>query len=74
MENPDDYKKQVAVIMPRWCVEMILDHMDMRYDALTQERRHFESLGGDKYSPELEQEIQLYSDAIEQIAAQLNQT
>ena len=73
MENPDDYKKQVAVIMPKWCVEMILDHMDMRYDALTQERRHFESLGGDKCSHDLEQEIKLYSDAIEQIAAQLNQ-
>ena len=72
MENPDDYKKQVAVIMPRWCVEMILDHMDMRYDALTQERRHFESLGEVVDHPELEQEIQLYSNAIEQIAAQLN--
>ena len=72
MENPDDYKKQVAVILPRWCVEMILNHMDMQYDALTQERRHFESLSEAVDPPDLEQEIQLYSDAIEQIAAQLN--
>jgi hypothetical protein len=73
MENPDDYKKQVAVIMPRWCVEMILDHLDMQYDSLTQERQHFEKLGGDKCSSELEQEIQLYLDAIKQVDAQLNQ-
>ena len=73
MEKADDYKKQVAVILPRWCVEMILDHMDMRYDALTQEQQHFESLSDGRTNPEMAQEIQLYLDAIEQIAAQLNQ-
>lgn len=73
MENPDDYKKQVAVIMPRWCAEMILNHLDMQYDSLTQERQHFERLGADKCSSELEQEIQLYLDAIKQVDAQLNQ-
>ena len=74
MESPDDYKKQVAVILPRWCVEMIVDHLDTRYDALTQERQHSERIGDDKCSPDLEQEIQLCSDAIDQIVAQLNQT
>jgi hypothetical protein len=74
VENPDDYKKRVAMILPRWCLDVLVDHLDMQYDALTQERRHFESLGDAKSSVEMTQEIQLYLDAIDQITAQLNQT
>lgn len=70
-EKSQDYKKHVAVILPRWCVEMILDHMDMQYDSLAQEQDFHNRVGDTKSFADAQDELKLYSDAIDQIVGQL---
>jgi hypothetical protein len=67
-----DYKKQVAVIMPRWCINMILDHLDMQYDSLQQEQDFHSRVGDTKSFANAQDELKLYNDAIDQIAGQLD--
>ena len=45
MADTQDYKKQVAVIVPRWCLDMLLDHLDMQYETLLQEQEFYHGLG-----------------------------
>ena len=67
-----DYKKQVAVIVPRWCLNMLLDHLDMQYESLLQEQEFYHSLGDAKQERDLEEDLRLYSDAVDQIVGQLD--
>ena len=71
-----DYEKNVALIVPRWCVDMLLDHLDMQYDSLCQERDWYQKVGDEKQETNpagcIVDELKLYSDAIDQIAGQLN--
>ena len=67
-----DYKKQVAVIVPRWCLNMLLDHLDMQYESLLQEQEFYHSLGDAKQEKDLEEDLRLYSDAVDQIVGQLD--
>jgi len=70
--NPTrDYEKQVAVILPKWCLNMIIDHLDMEYESLTQEQDfHFKT--GDDVSMKLaKEEIDRLESAIIQISGYL---
>ncbi len=67
-----DYEKQVAMIMPRWCINMLLDHLDMQYDSLQQEEDFHHRVGDTKSFTDTQGELKLYSDAIDQIAGQLD--
>ena len=58
--------------MPRWCINMILDHLDMQYDALQQEQDFHSRVGDTKSLASAQDELKLYSDAIDQIAGQLD--
>ena len=71
-EKTRHYEKQIAVIMPRWCINMILDHLDMQYDSLQQEQDFHSRVGDTKSLTSAQDELKLYSDAIDQIAGQLN--
>ena len=71
-EKTQDYEKQIAVIMPRWCVNMLLDHLDMQYDALLQEREFYHDIGNMEDHANLKQELSLYDDAINQIVGQVD--
>ena len=67
-----DYEKQVAVIMPRWCINMILDHLDMQYDSLSQEREWYQKVGDMSSYNKCKDELELYGSAIMQIHNQLD--
>ena len=70
--NTNDYDKQVAVILPKWVLDMMLDQLDTQYDSLIQEQEYYESLG-DRYDHNgVDKEINLYERAIKQIDEQLN--
>ncbi len=73
-EKTRHYEKQIAVIMPRWCINMLLDNLDMQYDSLSQERDWYQKVGDGKkaLNPDIVSELKLYSDAIDQIVGQLN--
>jgi len=73
-EKTQDYERQVALIMPRWCINMLLDNLDMQYDSLSQERDWYQKVGDGKktLNPDIVSELKLYSDAIDQIVGQLN--
>ena len=71
-EKTRHYEKQVAVIMPHWCINMILDHLDMQYDSLQQEQDFHNRVGDTKSLASAQDELKLYSDAIDQIAGQLD--
>ena len=72
MADTQDYKKQVAVIIPKWCLDMLLDHLDMHYESLLQEQEFYHSLGDAKQEKDLEEDLRLYSDAVDQIVGQLD--
>ena len=46
-ESTNAHEKQVAVILPRWVLDMMLDQLDTQYDSLIQEQEYYESLGVD---------------------------
>lgn len=50
---------------------MILDHMDMQYDSLAQEQDFHNRVGDTKSFADAQDELKLYSDAIDQIVGQL---
>ena len=71
-EKTPDHEKQVALIVPKWCVNMLLDHLDMQYDALLQEREFYHDIGNMEDHANLKQELELYDNAINQIVGQVD--
>ena len=72
LESTNAHEKQVAVILPKWVLDMMLDQLDTQYDSLVQEQEYYESLG-DRYDHNgVDKEINLYERAIKQIDEQLN--
>jgi len=51
---------------------MLLDHLDMHYESLLQEQEFYHSLGDAKQERDLEEDLRLYSDAVDQIVGQLD--
>ena len=70
-DRSGDYKKQVAVIIPRWCIDMLVDQLDMQYDALRQELQFYNKLGDALSYRSTKDELELYGSAIMQIDGQL---
>ena len=71
MADTQDYKKQVAVIIPKWCLDMIVDHLDAQYDALRQEHHFYNKVGDASSYKSTKDELELYGSAIMQIDGQL---
>ena len=71
MADTRDYKKQVAVIIPKWCLDMIVDHLDAQYDALRQELHFYNKMGDASSYKSTKDELELYGSAIMQIDGQL---
>lgn len=70
--NPTrDYEKQVAVILPKWCLNMIVDHLDMEYESLTQEQDFHFKTGDDTSMKLTKEEIDRIESAIIQINSYL---
>ena len=72
MADTQDYKKQVAVIMPKWCLDVLLDHLDTQYDALRQEVQFYLDIGNMEDHANLKEELVLYEGAINQIVGQVD--
>ena len=70
-DRSGDYKKQVAVIIPRWCIDMLVDQLDMQYDALRQELQFYNKMGDASSYKSTKDELELYGSAIMQIDGQL---
>lgn len=70
-DHTDDHKKHVAVIVPRWCIDMLIDQLDMQYDALRQELDFYNKTGDAASYKDLKDELNLYGSAIMQIDGQL---
>ena len=51
---------------------MLLDHLDMHYESLLQEQEFYHGLGDVKQKKDLEEDLRLYSDAVDQIVGQLD--
>mgnify|MGYP005662624173 CR=1 FL=1 len=51
---------------------MLLDHLDMQYDALLQEREFYHDIGNMEDHANLKQELELYDNAINQIVGQVD--
>jgi len=69
--DTQDYKKQVAVIMPKWCLDVLLDHLDTQYDALRQEVQFYNKIGDASSYKSTKEELELHGSAIMQIDSQL---
>jgi len=67
-----NYEKQVAVILPKWVLDMMLDQLDTQYDSLVQEQEYYQSLGWRYNHNGVDKEISLYERAIKQIDEQIN--
>lgn len=67
-----NYEKQVAVILPKWVLDMMLDQLDTQYDSLVQEQEYYQRLGDHYDRNGVDKEISLYERAIKQIDEQLN--
>ncbi len=65
-------EKQVAMILPKWAIHMLLDHLDTQCGNLFEEQQ----LSADELDQEsfdlIDEEISLYERAIKQIDSQLN--
>ena len=72
MADTQDYKKQVAVIIPKWCLDMIVDHLDAQYNALRQELHFYNKMGDASSYKSTKDELELFGSAIMQIDSQLN--
>jgi len=66
------YEKQVAVILPRWVLDMMINQLDTQYDSLVQEKEYYESVADQAGFSNAKEEIALYERAIKQIDSQLN--
>ena len=51
---------------------MLLDHLDMQYDTLLQEREFYRDIGNMEDHANLKEELVLYDDAINQIVGQVD--
>ena len=71
MADTQDYKKQVAVIIPKWCLDMLVDQLDTQYDALRQELHFYNKVGDASSYKSTKDELELYGSAIMQIDGQL---
>jgi len=63
-----DYKKQKAVIIPQWVLNMIIDQLDTQLDALVQEYQYAHD--NNNQTKEISEEIELYESALKQIVNQ----
>ena len=70
-DRSGDYKKQVAVIIPKWCLDMLVDQLDTQYDALRQELHFYNKVGDASSYKSTKDELELYGSAIMQIDGQL---
>ena len=70
-DRSGDYKKQVAVIIPKWCLDMLVDQLDTQYDALRQELHFYNKVGDASSYRSTKDELELYGSAIMQIDGQL---
>ena len=61
-------EKQVAMILPKWAIHMLLDHLDTQCGNLFEEQQ----LSADELDQESFDLISLYERAIKQIDNQLN--
>lgn len=67
-----DYKKQKAIIIPMWVIDLVIDQLDTQLDALYQDRVW--ALDNDNSSVNLNEtneEIELYELALSQIISQV---
>ena len=72
LESTNAHEKQVAVILPKWVLDMMLDQLDTQYDSLVQEQEYYQSIGERFNHNSVDKEINLYERAIKQIDEQLN--
>jgi len=73
MKSPDEeYKKQVAVIIPKWCLDMLVNQLDMQFDSLQQEQAYYEQLNDEERYDDITKELALYSSAFQQLVSQIN--
>ena len=70
-EKKQDYQKQIAMILPKWCINILIDHLDMQYDSMQQEQDFHLRSGDTKSFADAQDELKLYNDAIDQIVRQL---
>ena len=47
-EKKQDYQKQIAMILPKWCINILIDHLDMQYDSMQQEQDFHSRVGDTK--------------------------
>ena len=71
-DKPKLHEKQIAAILPKWVLDMMIDQLDAQYDSLIQEQAYYKSLGDHHGSNGVDEEIDLYERAIRQIDEQLN--
>ena len=71
-EKKQDYQKQIAMILPKWCINILIDHLDMQYDSMQQEQDFHSRVGDTKSLTNAQDELKLYNDAIDQIVRQLD--
>jgi hypothetical protein len=64
----DDYKKQKAVIVPEWVLDLMIGQLDTQLDALCQERDW--NLKAGAPTEDIVVEIELYETALKQLASQ----
>jgi len=64
----DDYKKQKAVIVPEWVLDLMIGQLDTQLDALCQERDWNLKTGAP--TEDIVVEIELYETALKQLASQ----
>ena len=64
----DDYKKQKAVIVPEWVLDLMIGQLDTQLDALCQERDW--NLKTGMPTEDIVVEIELYETALKQLANQ----
>jgi len=63
-----DYKKQKAVIIPQWVLDMIIDQLDIQLDSLLQEYEWNARTGAEM--KEITKEVGLYEEALAQLSSQ----
>lgn len=64
----DDYKKQKAVIIPEWVLDLMIGQLDTQLDALHQERDWNLKVG--MSTEDIAAEIELYESALKQLVSQ----
>lgn len=65
-------EKQVAMILPKWAIHMLLDHLDTQRENLFEEQYMITDEKDQESFDLIDEEISLYERAIKQIDSQLN--